>query len=213
LPDARSLKTPYKHIKLHMKKLSQEFRKGIGKENPIFGLALGLCPALAVSTSVINGLGMGAAATFVLLGSNLIVSSIRKLIPAKVRIPCFIVIIATFVTIVELLMGAFLPALSKQLGIFVPLIVVNCVIMCRAEAFASKHSVGRSLFDALGMGAGFTLGLVLISAIRESIGTGRLFGYVLVPGYQPALTLALAPGALLVLGLLLGLSNLIFKKR
>ncbi len=196
-----------------MKKLIQEFSKGIHKENPIFGLALGLCPALAVSTSVINGLGMGLAATFVLLGSNVIISSIRKTIPHKIRIPCFIVIIATFVTIVELIMAAYLPALSKQLGIFVPLIVVNCIIMCRAEAYAAKNSVGRSLFDALGMGAGFTLGLVLISAIRESLGSGRLFGYVLVHGYQPVLTLALAPGALLVLGLLLGLSNLIFKKR
>ncbi len=196
-----------------MKRLFQEFSKGIHKENPIFGLALGLCPALAVSTSVVNGLGMGLAASFVLLGSNVLISSIRKLIPHKIRIPCFIVIIATFVTIVELIMAAYFPVLSKQLGIFVPLIVVNCIIMCRAEAFACKNSVGRSLFDALGMGAGFTLGLVLISAIRESLGSGRLFGYVLFRGYQPALTLALAPGALLVLGLLLGLSNLFFKKR
>ena len=196
-----------------MKKLFQEFTKGIRKENPIFGLALGLCPALAVSTSVINGLGMGLAATFVLLGSNVIISSIRKTIPHKIRIPCFIVIIATFVTVVELIMAAYFPALSKKLGIFVPLIVVNCIIMCRAEAFASKNSVGHSFFDALGMGAGFTLGLVLISAIRESIGAGRLFGYVLFKSYQPVLILALAPGALLVLGLLLGLSNLIFKKK
>ncbi|MBL7085373.1 MAG: electron transport complex subunit E [Candidatus Omnitrophica bacterium] len=195
-----------------MKRLFREFTKGIRKENPIFGLVLGLCPALAVSTSLINGVGMGLAATFVLLGSNIIISSIRKLIPHKIRIPCFIVVIAAFVTIVELIMAAYLPVLSKQLGIFVPLIVVNCIIMCRAEAFASKNTVGRSLFDAIGMGAGFTLGLVLISAIRESIGAGRLFGYVLFKGYEPALTLALAPGALLVLGLLLGLSNLIFKK-
>ncbi len=196
-----------------MKKLLQEFTKGIHKENPIFGLALGLCPALAVSTSAINGLGMGAAATFVLIGSNLLISSIRGFIPHKIRIPCFIVIIATFVTIVELVMAAYFPALSKQLGIFVPLIVVNCIIMCRAEAFASRNPVGSSLFDALGMGLGFTIGLVLISAIREAVGAGRLFGYVLFKGYQPALTLALAPGALLVLGLLLGLSNLIFRKR
>jgi len=196
-----------------VKKLLQEFTKGIHKENPIFGLALGLCPALAVSTSAINGLGMGAAATFVLIGSNLLISSIRGFIPHKIRIPCFIVIIATFVTIVELVMAAYFPALSKQLGIFVPLIVVNCIIMCRAEAFASRNPVGSSLFDALGMGLGFTIGLVLISAIREAVGAGRLFGYVLFKGYQPALTLALAPGALLVLGLLLGLSNLIFRKR
>ena len=196
-----------------MKRLFQEFSKGIHRENPIFGLALGLCPTLAVSTSVINGLGMGLAASFVLLGSNVIISGIRKIIPHKIRIPCFIVIIATFVTIVELIMAAYFPSLSKQLGIFVPLIVVNCIIMCRAEAFASKNSVGRSFFDALGMGAGFILGLVLISAIREAIGAGRLFGYVLFSGYQPVLTLALAPGALLVLGLLLGLSNLLFKKK
>ncbi|MBN2097332.1 MAG: electron transport complex subunit E [Candidatus Omnitrophica bacterium] len=196
-----------------MKKLFREFSKGIRKENPIFGLALGLCPTLAVSTSVINGLGMGLAATFVLLGSNVIISSLRKIIPHQVRIPCFIVVIAGFVTIVELVMAAYFPALSRQLGIFVPLIVVNCIIMCRAEAFASRNTVGRSLFDALGMGAGFTLGLVLISGIREALGSGRLFGYVLFPGYQPALTLALAPGALLILGLLLGLSNLIFNQQ
>ncbi len=196
-----------------MKRLIGEFSKGIRRENPIFGLALGLCPTLAVSTSVINGLGMGLAATFVLLGSNVIISAVRKAIPHQIRIPCFIVIIATFVTIVELMMAAYFPVLSKQLGIFVPLIVVNCIIMCRAEAFAAKNPPGRSFFDALGMGAGFTLGLVLISAIRESVGSGRLLGYVLFPGYQPALTLALAPGALLVLGLLLGLSNLIFKSK
>lgn len=196
-----------------MRRLLQEFTKGIHRENPIFGLALGLCPTLAVSTSVINGLGMGLAATFVLIGSNVIISAIRNGIPHKIRIPCFIVIIATFVTIVELVMQAYFRPLSKQLGIFVPLIVVNCIIMCRAEGFAAKNPPFRSLFDALGMGAGFTLGLVLISAIREAIGSGRLFGYVLFRGYQPALTLALAPGALLVLGLLLGLANLIFKRK
>jgi electron transport complex protein RnfE len=196
-----------------MKRLFQEFSKGMRKDNPIFGLALGLCPALAVSTSVINGLGMGLAASFVLIGSNVIISGVRRAIPHKIRIPCFIVIIATFVTIVELIMAAYLPVLSKQLGIFVPLIVVNCIIMCRAEGFAAKNSVASSLFDALGMGAGFTLGLVLISAIREAVGSGRLFGYVLLRGYQPVLTLALAPGALLVLGLLLGLSNLLFKRK
>ena len=195
-----------------MKKLIAEFKKGIIKENPIFGLALGLCPTLAVSTSVINGLGMGLAATFVLIGSNVIISAIRKTIPHKIRIPCFIVVIATFVTIVELVLAAYFPALNKQLGIFVPLIVVNCIIMCRAEAFAAKRGVGESLFDAFGMGAGFTLGLVLISGIREAIGAGRLFGFVLVEGFEPALTMALAPGALLVLGLLLGLSNLLLKK-
>ncbi|MFH1245375.1 MAG: electron transport complex subunit E [Candidatus Omnitrophota bacterium] len=195
-----------------MKKLLRELTKGLRKENPIFGLVLGLCPTLAVSTSVINGLGMGLAATFVLIGSNVIISAIRKLIPNAIRIPCFIVVIATFVTIVELVMKAYFPALSKQLGIFVPLIVVNCIIMCRAEAFAAKNPVSASLFDAVGMGAGFTLGLLLIAAIREAVGSGRLLGYVLIPGYQPVLTIALPPGALLVLGLLLGGVNLLGKK-
>lgn len=192
-----------------MKKLLQEFTKGICKEHPTFGLVLGLCPTLAVSTSVINSLGMGLAATFVLIGSNVIISAIRRLIPNAIRIPCFIVVIATFVTVVELVMSAYFPALSRQLGIFIPLIVVNCIIMCRAEAFAAKNPVLASLFDAMGMGAGFTLGLLLIAAIREAVGSGRLLGYVLAPGYQPALAIALPPGALLVLGLLLGGVNLL----
>jgi len=190
-----------------MKRLFQEFSKGITQENPIFRLALGLCPALAVSTSVVNGFGMGVAATFVLLGSNIIVSSIKDFIPTKIRIPCFIVIIATFVTIVELVMKAYFPALSKSLGIFVPLIVVNCIVLGRAEAFASKHSIVKSLFDGLGMGAGFTIGLVFISAIRESLGNGTLLGLVIVKGFEPALLFILAPGALLVIGILIGIVN------
>jgi len=190
-----------------MKKLFHEFLKGISLENPIFRLALGLCPALAVSTSVVNGFGMGVAATFVILGSNIIVSSIRNFIPAKIRIPCFIVIIATFVTIVELIMKAYFPALSKALGIFVPLIVVNCIVMARAEAFASKQGVIKSIFDGLGMGVGFTLALVLISAIRELLGSGTLLGLIAVKGFEPALLFILAPGALLVIGLLVGAVN------
>jgi len=195
-----------------MKKLLREFSKGIFIENPTFRLALGLCPTLAVSTSVINGFGMGVAATFVLLGSNIIVSAIRNFIPPKIRIPCFIVIIATFVTIVELTMKAYFPALSKSLGIFVPLIVVNCIVLGRAEAFASKHGISRSIFDAIGMGVGFTLALVLISAIRESLGNGTLLGLVIVRGFDPAILFILAPGALLVIGLLIGIVNYLTEK-
>jgi len=195
-----------------MKKLFHEFLKGIVRENPTFRLALGLCPTLAVSTSVVNGFGMGVAATFVMLGSNIIVSSIRDLIPKKIRIPCFIVIIATFVTIVELVMKAYFPALSKSLGIFVPLIVVNCIVLGRAEAFASKYGVARVIFDGLGMGVGFTLALVLISAIRESLGNGTLLGLVIVKGFEPALLFILAPGALLVIGLLIGIVNHLTRK-
>ncbi|PJC48801.1 MAG: electron transport complex subunit RsxE [Candidatus Omnitrophica bacterium CG_4_9_14_0_2_um_filter_42_8] len=196
-----------------MKKLIKEFFKGIGSENPIFRLVLGLCPALAVSTSVINGLGMGIAATFVLLGSNIIISLIRKSIPDQIRIPCFIVIIATFVTIVELMMKAYAPELSRSLGIFVPLIVVNCMVLGRAEAFASKKGVFVSILDALGMGAGFTLGLLLISAIRELLGNGTLFGFLILKGFEPVLYLVLAPGALLVIGLLIGGINFLSAKR
>lgn len=195
-----------------MKRLFREFLKGVTWENPTFRLALGLCPTLAVSTSVVNGFGMGVAATFVILGSNIIVSTIRNFIPTKIRIPCFIVIIATFVTIVELVMKAYFPALSKSLGIFVPLIVVNCIVLGRAEAFASKHSTLESIFDGLGMGVGFTIALVLISAIRESLGNGTLLGLIIVKGFEPALLFILAPGALLVIGLLIGLVNYLTEK-
>ena len=195
-----------------MKKLLRKFSKGIFIENPTFRLALGLCPTLAVSTSVVNGFGMGVAATFVLLGSNIIVSSIRNFIPSKIRIPCFIVIIATFVTIVELTMKAYFPALSKSLGIFVPLIVVNCVVLGRAEAFASRHSVVNSIFDGLGMGVGFTLALVIISLIRELLGNGTFLGLLVIKGFQPALLFILAPGALLVIGILIGVVNYFTEK-
>lgn len=190
-----------------MKSLFGEFKKGIVLENPIFGLLLGLCPALAVSSSVRDGLGMGLAATFVLCLSNIIISSIRNLIPPKIRIPCFIVVIATFVTIVELLLKAYLPALSRSLGIYVPLIVVNCIILGRAEAFASKNNILKSIFDGLGMGFGFTLALVVISAIREFLGAGRILGFTIIENFQPATMMILAPGALLTLGLLIGLLN------
>lgn len=189
------------------KSLFYEFKKGIFLENPTFGIILGLCPTLAVSTNVRNGFGMGLAATFVLLGSNIIISSLRNLIPSKVRIPCFIVVIAAFVIIVELLLKAYFPVLDKALGIFVPLIVVNCIILGRAEAFASKNSVLRSMLDGLGMGVGFTLALVLISAVREIFGAGTIFGFSLPAHFQPAIIMILAPGALLTLGLLIGLTN------
>jgi len=196
-----------------MKNLFKEFFKGIGSENPTFRLVLGLCPTLAVSTSVINGLGMGVAATFVLIGSNMIISLVRKFIPDQIRIPCFIVIIATFVTIVELTMKAYAPELSKALGIFVPLIVVNCIVLGRAEAFACKQGVLSSILDALGMGIGFTLALLLISGIREILGSGTLFGLLITKGFEPVLYLVLAPGALLVIGLLIGGINFLSRRR
>ena len=161
-------------------KMMGEFVKGLWRENPTFRLVLGLCPTLAVSTSVSNGIGMGVAATFVLVGSNIFVSLVRNIIPEKVRIPCFIVIIATFVTIADLFMKAYAPLLSRSLGMFVPLIVVNCIVLGRAEAFSSKESVSRSVLDALGMGIGFTWALVVISAIREALGNGTILGLSLI---------------------------------
>lgn len=196
-----------------MKRYLGEFLKGIIKENPTFVLILGLCPTLAVSSTVINGVGMGIAATFVLLGSNVIVSLIKNIIPERIRIPCFIVVIATFVTITELIMKAYSPALNRALGIYVPLIVVNCVVLGRAEAYASKQTVTNSLFDGLGMGAGFTLALILISAIREILGSGRIWGYIVVKGFEPAFVLGMPSGALLIIGLLLGLFNVLKNRR
>ncbi len=192
-----------------MKNLFKEFLKGIIKENPTFVLVLGLCPTLAVSVSVINGIGMGVAATFVLVGSSVIVAMIKSLIPEKIRIPCYIVVIASFVTITELIMKAYSPALNRALGIYVPLIVVNCIVLGRAEAFASKNSLRSSFFDGLGMGVGFTLALILISGIREFLGVGKLLGHVLIKGFEPVFVLGMPSGALLVIGLLLGLFNLL----
>jgi len=191
-----------------------EFKKGILKENPTFRLVLGICPTLAVTTSVENGIGMGIAATFVLLGSNIFISLLRNFIPDKVRIPCFIVIISTFVTITDLVMAAYAPDLHNALGIFIPLIVVNCIIMGRAEAFASKASIGRSIADALGMGTGFTLALILISGIRELFGNGTLLGFpVMFSGYSPAVIMILPPGAFLTMGLLLGFFNYLSRRK
>jgi electron transport complex protein RnfE len=168
---------------------------------------LGLCPTLATSTTIRDGFGMGLAATFVLLGSNIMVSAIRRAIPRRVRIPCFIVVIATFVTIVELFLAAYQPDLYKSLGLFVPLIVVNCIILYRAESFASKNSIGSSFLDALGMGIGFTMALLLLAFIRESLGKGTLFGYELIRGFDPAVIMILPPGAFLTIGLLMGFFN------
>lgn len=196
-----------------MRNLFREFLKGIVKENPTFVLVLGLCPTLAVSISLMNGIGMGVAATFVLLGSNIIISMIKKLVPDKIRIPCFIVVIATFVTIIEMSMKAYSPALNRALGIYVPLIVVNCIVLGRAEAYAQKQTVLNSLFDGLGMGVGFTLALMLISGIRELIGSGKLFGFNMLKGFEPAFVLIMPSGALLVIGLLLGFFNILKSRR
>ena len=196
-----------------MRKLFAEFLKGIIKENPTFVLALGLCPTLAVSVSLTNGIGMGIAATFVIIGANVIISLLKNIIPDKIRIPCFIVVIATFVTIVELTMKAYSPVLNRALGIYVPLIVVNCIVLGRAEAYAQKQSVLNSLFDGLGMGVGFTLALILISGIREFLGSGKLFGFTVIKSFEPAFVFGMPAGALLVIGLLLGFFNLLKNKK
>ena len=185
----------------------RELTKGIIRSNPIFVLLLGLCPTLATSSSLQTAVAMGIAASFVLICSNVVISLIRGVVPKGVRIPCYIVVIASFVTIADLVLKANFPAISAQIGIFIPLIVVNCIILGRAEAFASKNSVGNSLLDGIGMGIGFTLGLVLLATIRELFGSGKLWGHLVLPGYRPMTVLVGAPGAFLVLGLLLGLFN------
>ena len=188
--------------------IRHEFEKGFWSENPIFRLVLGLCPTLAVTTTAENGIGMGLAATFVLVCSNVVISSIRNFIPKKVRIPAFIITIATFVTIVDLVMNGYFHALHKSLGLFIPLIVVNCIILGRAEAFASKNSVVISVVDGFGMGFGFTVSLVCIGAIREILGNGTIFNVALLgKSYLPLLFMILPPGAFIVLGVLLGLMN------
>jgi electron transport complex protein RnfE len=190
-----------------------EFKKGIIEENPIFRIVLGLCPTLAVTTAMVNGIAMGLATTFVLLGSNTVVSLLRKYIPSNVRIPSYIVIIATFVTVADYFMGAYFPPLRKVLGIFVPLIVVNCVILGRAEAFASKNRLSASVMDALGMGLGFTLALMAISAVREILGNGQFFSVNITAGlFKPAFLLALPPGGFLTIGVLLGIFNYLSRR-
>lgn len=188
--------------------LTGEFIKGLWKENPVFRLVLGMCPALAVTTAAINGVAMGLATTFVLVCSNLVVSLIRKLIPDRVRLPAFIVIIASFVTIVDLVMAGFFFQLHKTLGLFIPLIVVNCVILGRAEAFASKNPILHALADGLGMGIGFTLSLAVLGGIREILGNGTLLSFpVMGESFLPLLVMVLPPGAFIALGFLLAAMN------
>lgn len=189
-------------------KALREITKGFFSESPVFVMMLGLCPALAVTTSVENGLGMGLAVIFVLTCSNLLISLIKGFIPARVRIPCFIVVIASFVVIVERVLAAYLPELNRQLGIYIPLIVVNCVILGRAEAFASKNTPLSSVLDGLGMGIGFTLALLIISGLREAAGAGTIFGIQISSSFQPASLMILPPGAFLTIGVLLALFNL-----
>ncbi len=182
-------------------------KNGIVKENPTFVLLLGMCPTLGTTSSAINGLGMGLATAFVLIASNMAVSSLKDLIPDKVRIPAFVVIIATFVTIVQLLMQAYLPALYDSLGLFIPLIVVNCIVLGRAESFAAKNGVADSAMDGLGIGLGFTLALTILGVVREFLGTGKAFGISLYPENYGSLIFVLAPGAFIALGYLIALIN------
>ncbi len=194
------------------KSLGFIFMNGILNENPTFRLVLGMCPTLAVSTAVVQGLGMGLATTFVLVFSNVVIAMLRNIIPDKVRIPAFIVVIATFVTIVELMLKAFIPALSQSLGIYIPLIVVNCIIFARAESYAFKNPVMSSLADGLGMGIGFTLGISLLSACRELLGNGTLFGLQVMPAsYQPMGMALRPPGGFIMLGILLLIINAIVR--
>lgn len=187
---------------------------GLFRENPTLRLVLGTCPTLAVTTSATNGVGMGLATTAVLIGSNTVIALIRKAIPDKVRIPAFITIIAGFVTIVQFLLKAYLPALNKSLGIFIPLIVVNCIILARAEMFASKNTVGLSILDGLGMGAGFTLALLTIGSIRELLGNGTLFGITITANaIDPAIIMILPPGGFLAFGATIGLLNKFTSKK
>ena len=195
-----------------MNNSSKTLLNGIFKENPTFALVLGMCPTLATTTSAINGMSMGLATMFVLVCSNVVISLLKNLIPDKVRIPAFIVVIATFVTIVEMLMKAYTPAIYDVLGLFIPLIVVNCIVLGRAEAFAAKNSVGLSALDGIGMGLGFTLSLTIIGSIRELIGTGSCFGLNIFPDSYGMLLFVLAPGAFIVLGLLMGLFQKYVKK-
>ena len=193
--------------------LKKIFLNGIVTENPTFRLVLGMCPTLAITTSVLDGLGMGLATTFVLVCSNFVISLIRNFVPSKVRIPAYIVVIATFVTIVQLLLEAFLPSLSQSLGLFIPLIVVNCIIFARAESFASKNPPLASMADGLGMGLGFTISLSIISAVRELIGSGTLLGFpVLGSNYPGVLLFILAPGGYITLGLVMVAFNAVMKK-
>lgn len=197
-------------IEMNLKKV---FLNGILNENPTFRLVLGMCPTLAITTAAMNGVGMGLATTFVLVGSNLAISLMRNIIPERIRIPTFVVVIATFVTIVQMLIKAYVPALDASLGIYIPLIVVNCIIFARAESFAFKNKPLPALMDGLGMGLGFTLAITLLSSIRELIGNGTLFGVqIMAESYQPMAIATQAPGGFIVLGFLLALVGVIARK-
>jgi electron transport complex protein RnfE len=189
----------------------QNFLKGFFKENPVFVMLLGMCPALAVTNSAINGLGMGLATTFVLVMANIVISLIKNQIPSKVRIPTFIVVIASFVTIVDLVMAGFAPAIHEQLGIFIPLIVVNCLVLGRAEAFASRQNLVSSILDGLGMGLGFAMALTMLGAIREILGNYSIFDYKFIQA-DGILVFILSPGAFIALGFLIALINKMSKK-
>ncbi|WP_416197685.1 MAG: Ion-translocating oxidoreductase complex subunit E [Sporanaerobacter sp.] len=189
-------------------KLSQVFRNGLIKENPIFVQLIGMCSTLAVTTSAVNGIAMGLAVTVVLIGSNLVISLIRNVVPDKIRIPSFVVVIATFVTIIDMFLKAYSPTIYNALGLFIPLIVVNCIIFARAESFASKNGILPSIVDGLGMGLGYTLALLILGSIRELLGAGALFGYqIMSASYQPALIAIMPPGAFIILGILIGIFN------
>lgn len=188
-----------------MTKPAQTLLNGILKENPVFGLVLGMCPTLATTTSALNGMSMGLATMFVLTCSNVVISLLKNVIPDKVRIPSFIVVIATFVTLVQLLMQAYLPSIYNVLGLFIPLIVVNCIVLGRAEAFAAKNTVGLSALDGIGIGLGFTLALTLLGAVREFLGTGAIFSLHIFPDNYGALIFVLAPGAFICLAYLMAI--------
>lgn len=194
-----------------MNKALKTLTNGILRENPTFALVLGMCPTLATTTSAINGMSMGLATTAVLICSNIVISLLKNLIPDKVRIPAFIVVIASFVTMVQLLVQAYLPAIYDALGLFIPLIVVNCIVLGRAEAFAAKNNVGLSALDGIGMGIGFTLALTILGAIRELLGTGKIFDFAIFPENYGMLVFVLAPGAFIALAYVMALVNTLKK--
>ncbi len=207
IKNIKNKKTP-----IAMSKLSI-LSKGIIKENPIFVLLVGMCPTLGTTTSAINGLGMGLSTAFVLICSNVVISAIKSYIPDKVRIPAFIVVIASFVTILQLSMQAYVPALYASLGIYIPLIVVNCIILARAEAFANKNTVLDSMFDGIGMGLGFSLALTILGSVREILGSGSLFNYKFIGDHDGILIFVLAPGAFIALGYLIAIFNKLQTKK
>ena len=185
----------------------KQFKEGLLTKNPVLVQLLGMCSTLAITTSLFNGIGMGLAVTVILICSNILISALRKVIPNQIRIAAYIVIIAGFVTMVDLLMQAFLPSLSENLGVFIPLIVVNCIILGRAEAFAAKNGAVESIFDGIGIGLGFTLALTLLGGVRELLGTGKIFSFTVFPENYGALVFVLAPGAFIALGYLIALIN------